>query len=587
MNRHTLKKLLDKRKASALLEEFLAITPDCEACWVVDDNGKCLFGVPGKTKENFHILFEKIVHPEQIVVTSFPYTATPITIGEEPLGLVVAQHSDTELSQNAAHMLRYLRVALTQLALLGAEKREILDDALDKYREITLLYSIGETISSSLDADRIATMILEMIQSLLETESSSVLLLHPATRILEIKAASGIEQDTKVYLKEGIGIAGHVAQSGKPEIVNDTSADPRFIQKTERIRSILCVPLKVHEKILGVINVSNKISGEMFTARDEKLLMTLASQAAVCIINAQNYEKIKRKNIAFERFVPTEFLSRLGKKEVEEITLGEVSKEKLSVLFSDIRSFTSLSEIMTPEENFRFLNNYLKYIGPVIEKNGGFIDKYIGDAIMALFSGNNVGVADDAIVSARGMLEKLREYNQHRQNVGYRPIAIGIGIHTGPLMLGTIGFEQRMESTVIGDTVNLASRMEGLTKQYAIAIAITSDTFQGLMNPASFLIREIDTVQVKGKKLPITVYEEFNSDPDSVKEKKIQTLTTYHDALHLYKARKWRDALQIFTELQSSLETDQVIKIYRERCQAFLDYPPEESWDGVVRLREK
>jgi len=511
----------------------------------------------------------------------------PVFIGEDLGGIVVARINGEKPSQNLTQVLQYLSLALTQFASFGIEKREIVTDALDKYREITLLYAIGETISSCLEVDQIAKLILEMGRNLIETENSSVMLLNPETKELEIKAVIGVEQTAKTPFKKGIGIAGLVVQTGKPEIVNDTWDDPRFVQTTGGVRTLLCVPLKVQEKILGVMNVSNKLSGEMFTAGDEKLLMTLASQAAVCIANAQNYEKIKKKNIAFERFVPTEFLRCLGKAEVEDISLGEVSKEELTVLFSDIRSFTSLSEAMTPEENFRFLNNYLKYIGPIIENNGGFIDKYIGDAIMALFSGNKVGVADDSIIAAIGMLEKLREYNRHRQKAGYRPIAIGVGIHTGLLMLGTIGFEKRIENTVIGDTVNLASRMEGLTKQYGISIGITSATLQRLADPAPFLIREIDTVQVKGKETAITIYEVFNGDPDRIRENKIQTLDRYHEALNLYKKCKWHDALQLFTELQTHLETDKVIGIYLERCRTFLDYPPDESWDGIIRLHEK
>ncbi len=586
MKRQTLKKLLDKRKTINLLKEFLKITPEFSACWVVDKKGKCFSGYPNMTKENFYEFVEKVSESGNTIMTS-PYIGSPIFVEDELAGVVVAQSHGEDPSQNLLQALRYLCVSLTQFAMFGIEKRDILQDALDKYREITLLYTIGTTINACLEVNQIAQLILETNRTVLETENSSVMLLNPETQTLEIKAAIGVERNVKTHLKKGTGIAGYVAQTGISEIVNDTQADPRFVPHTGEVHSLLCVPLKVQEKILGVVNVSNKLSDQMFTAGDEKLLMTLASQAAVCIENAQNYEKIQRKNIAFKRFVPTEFLHCLGKEEVEDINLGEVSKEELSVLFSDIRSFTSLSETMTPEENFRFLNNYLRYIGPMIESNGGFIDKYIGDAIMALFSGSNAGVADDAVAAAVGMIEKLSEYNQHRHNAGYRPIAIGIGIHTGPLMLGTIGFETRMESTVIGDTVNLASRMEGLTKQYGISIGITETTFQKLFHPASYLIREIDTVQVKGKEHAITVYEVFNGNHDRVREQKIHTLDRYHEALSLYKERKWHDALQLFIELQTHLEADNVIEIYLERCRSFLDHPPDESWNGITRLHKK
>ena len=360
-----------------------------------------------------------------------------------------------------------------------------------------------------------------------------------------------------------------------------------------KTRSILVVPMldRMHT-VVGVLQLMNSINrktGETteFSSDQVETAYSLASQAAIAIENAKNYEKIQRKNIAFERFVPIEFLHRLGKSEIEDITLGDVSREELSILFSDIRSFTSLSETMTPDENFRFLNSYLKHIGPIIAGNGGFIDKYIGDAIMALFSGNKIGVADDAVAAAVGMIEQLKDYNKHRQKSGYRPITIGIGIHTGPLMLGTIGFEKRMENTVIGDTVNLASRVEELTKEYGTPIIITAITYQQLVSSTQFLVRQLDTVQIKGKTRVSTIYEIFNNDPDPIKELKLKTLDTYHESINLYREGKWHDALQLFTELQTHLDADKVIEIYVERCRSLLDNPPDELWDGVTKLDEK
>ncbi|MDY6994450.1 MAG: HAMP domain-containing protein, partial [Pseudomonadota bacterium] len=176
-----------------------------------------------------------------------------------------------------------------------------------------------------------------------------------------------------------------------------------------QIKEILVLPmLDRMQNPVGVLQLLNPIdpkTGEFirFTANQIEIIASLASQAAVAIENVRNYEKIERKNIAFQRFVPTEFLQLLGKEEIEEVTLGEASQQYMSVLFSDIRAFTTLSETMTPEDNFHFLDKYLEFIGPSITHNGGFIDKYIGDAIMALFPGSRVGVADDAVTAAVGM----------------------------------------------------------------------------------------------------------------------------------------------------------------------------------------
>ncbi|MGC8764571.1 MAG: adenylate/guanylate cyclase domain-containing protein [Brevinematia bacterium] len=190
----------------------------------------------------------------------------------------------------------------------------------------------------------------------------------------------------------------------------------------------------------------------------------------------------------------------------------------MTILFSDIRSFTSLSESMTPEENFKFINSYLKRVGPEIRNNNGFIDKYIGDAIMALFPQK----VDDALNAAISisMRYKLIEYNQHRKNSNYRPIDIGIGIHDRKLMLGTVGEEKRMEGTVISDAVNLASRLEGLTKLYGVGIIISNYSLERVENKEKYLYRFLDKVCVKGKSTPVEIYEIYNADDD--KQKKLK-----------------------------------------------------------------
>ena len=268
--------------------------------------------------------------------------------------------------------------------------------------------------------------------------------------------------------------------------------------------------------------------------------------------------------------MPNEFLKFLGKAEVEHVNLGDATEQELSVLFSDIRQFTSISEKLTPEDNFRFLNEYLRCIGPVITGNGGFIDKYIGDAIMALFPGIHSGFANDAVMAAIGMRRRLLEYNEERKKTGQPPIDIGIGINTGRMTLGTIGFESRMDNTVIGDTVNLASRIEGITKNYGIPIVISEFTVRKLEDPEQFHIREIDTVRVKGKEELVTVYEIFDADPENIKEAKIQNLAAYNEGLSLYRAGQWEESLTIFLELEKLLPADAVVKLYAERCVQFM-----------------
>ncbi len=185
---------------------------------------------------------------------------------------------------------------------------------------------------------------------------------------------------------------------------------------------------------------------------------------------------------AAKRFVPNEFVSLLSHNSLIDIRLGDSVEKKMSILFSDIRDFTAISELMTPQKNFNFINSYLSIMEPSIIQNYGFIDKYIGDAIMALFGYS----ADNAVKAGVSMLQSLDEYNQHRISCSYAPIKIGIGINTGSLMLGTVGSTNRMDSTVIGDAVNLASRVESLTKSYGVSMLITQNTFLELTDSASY-----------------------------------------------------------------------------------------------------
>ncbi|RKZ73158.1 MAG: hypothetical protein DRQ57_15260 [Gammaproteobacteria bacterium] len=277
-------------------------------------------------------------------------------------------------------------------------------------------------------------------------------------------------------------------------------------------------------------------------------------------------EKLYQIKQAYERFVPREFLSLLDKKSILEVQLGDQVEKEITILFSDIREFTHLSENMSPQENFNFINSYLKQMAPVITQHHGFIDKYIGDEIMALFPTN----ANDAVQGAIGMLKTLTKYNLGRQRAGYIPISIGIGLNTGPLMLGTVGGENRMDGTVISDAVNLASRVEQLTKIYGIPLLITEYTYIKLVNPSQYMMRVIDAVKVKGKSKEVTVYEIFDADtPESIALKK-ESLSTFQQGFVLYHCDQFNDARPFFEQVLQINPNDRTAQVYLERCDKIL-----------------
>lgn len=266
---------------------------------------------------------------------------------------------------------------------------------------------------------------------------------------------------------------------------------------------------------------------------------------------------------ALSRFVPRQFLQFLDKESIVDVQLGDHVQKDMSVLFADIRDFTTLSESMTPEENFRFINGYLRRMEPAIVENQGFIDKYVGDGIMALFS---LG-ADNALKAGVSMLQRLADYNQERIEAGYVPIKIGIGLNTGSLMLGTVGGYSRMDSTVISDTVNLASRIERLTKDYGVSLLISHYTFSQLEDANQYTFRLIDRVKVKGKTAAVSVYEVFDADPLQLREGKLVTKTAFEEALLLYNMHAFSKAAQLFEDCLRINPEDTVAQIYLERCQ--------------------
>jgi class 3 adenylate cyclase len=289
------------------------------------------------------------------------------------------------------------------------------------------------------------------------------------------------------------------------------------------------------------------------------------------------FQSMDNINKANARFVPRQFLDFLGKENITQIQLGDQVQKEMTIMFSDIRDFTAISETMTPKENFDFINNYLGYMEPVIRHNNGFIDKFMGDSIMALFPERS----EDAINASIEMRIKLLEYNEITSQFGIPSIDAGIGIHTGLLMLGIIGGEGRMDGTVISDAVNLAARLEGLTKVYGGSIIITEDTLIKLNDPSQYQFRFLDIVKVKGKKEAIYIFEIMDGEPEKLKNLKLSTKEDYNKALQAYKKKEFKSALKLLQSIEAVNPMDKTIKIYLERCNHYIEKGVPEFWDGV------
>ena len=306
---------------------------------------------------------------------------------------------------------------------------------------------------------------------------------------------------------------------------------------------------------------------------------------------AQNMNDLKRFALeqqmrlteAYQRFVPKQLLTNLNKESILDVQLGDQVQKEMSILFSDIRSFTSLSESMSPEENFRFVNKYLSKMGPIVRDNHGYIDKYIGDSIMALFDRS----PEDAVHTSVKMLDALRLYNKERIQEGNNPILIGIGVNTGKMMLGTLGESDRMEGSVISDAVNLAARLEGLTKLYKTPLLLSEETLLKI-GDSIFDTRLIDKVAVKGKENPVMVYEVLNGEYTDLRDAKITTLPKFKKGFELYQNQQFKNALEFFKTCIEKVPEDGVAELYIERCEKLISSGWDtETWDGINYMDAK
>ena len=449
------------------------------------------------------------------------------------------------------------------------------DDTLD----LATVMKAAQTLSEEIQLDRLLSNLMRLVIE--NAGAQRGLLLLETDQQFRVEAQWNVDQETVEVSKSldletcdllSPAIVNYVVRTQSNVVLSDATTEGDFIQdayiRQHQPRSILCAPLINQGKLAGIIYLENNLTTGAFTADRLELLNLLSAQAAISLENARLYtnlatlnQDLVTLNQSYERFVPRQFLKLLDKASITEVELGNSVKQEMSVLFSDIRDFTSLSEKMSPEDNFRLINAFLSRMDKVIAEHNGFIDKYIGDALMALFN----GPADDAVRAGLAMLEALKHYNQKRVRSNYQPLRIGIGINTGSLMLGTVGGLNRMDGTVISDAVNLSARMEGLTKFYGVPLLITDNTFMSLKNYSQYYFRIIDRVKVKGKSQAVTVYEIFNHDEPALRDAKMRTKMMFEEGILLYNSQQFNQAYRCFDECFSYNPDDHIALNYAQR----------------------
>ncbi len=295
-------------------------------------------------------------------------------------------------------------------------------------------------------------------------------------------------------------------------------------------------------------------------------------------------EERERKKIkgAFTYYVSSSVVNEMLK-HPEKLKLGG-DRRDLSVLFSDIRGFTTIAEGLTPEDLVHLLNEYLTVMTDIVFKYDGMLDKYMGDAIMAIY-GAPLELPDHPIKacqSALEMMEELKRLNKKWTGEGKQPMDIGIGINTSPMMVGNMGSEQRFDFTVMGDSVNLGSRLEGANKSYKTNIIISEFTFERVKD--EFVCMELDSVRVKGKTQPVRIYNLVGKDVPATQER---IINEFNQAVTLYRERKWDEAIHTFKNISATDPGLYAAQLYVERCLDLKKNPPSADWDGVYVMTTK
>jgi class 3 adenylate cyclase len=391
---------------------------------------------------------------------------------------------------------------LTYLANQELEKKALARETLDRYKEINLLYNISAKLSACLDLKEIAELVIDEATRLIQATSASVMLLNEKTGRLEIIAAWGQARESKLSLLPGEGVAGSVFQTGTAEILNDVESDPRFVPFANKVKSLICSALKTQNAIIGVLNISTE-EPVNYTAQDLKLAITLTSQAASAIENALLHaNKLKQERIKsnLERYISIQLVEAILEAK-EDISLAP-AKRDITILFSDIRNFTTKCEELAPEAIVEYLNEYFTHMVEVIFSHGGTVNKFVGDMIVAMF-----GAPSRLVDSERRAIETAIEMQNRLKTIPVswirKNFITGIGINCGEVIVGNVGSPQHMDYTAIGDQVNIASRLQSMAKGEQILVSrriyeVTQNLFE---------FKEVGLVRLKGKKNPIEVFE--------------------------------------------------------------------------------
>lgn len=404
-------------------------------------------------------------------------------------------------------------------------------------------------------------------ESMLESMSNGVISLDADRKIVKCNGAA-----LRILQEQ----ADHII--GVSAIDYFSSYNAWVLESIERVMQAESVDLILDSNL--ILQNAHSISVNLTTVP----LLSVHGEWLGSLLVIEDITREKRLKGTMSRYMAKEVVDRLL--EHGETVLGGITQEA-TIMFSDIRGFTTMSERLTPQETVSMLNDYFSMMVDIIFDYGGVLDKYIGDGLLAVFGApfNTGEDPDRAVKTAIDMLSALNRFNQQRSKEGKESINIGIGISTDTILAGNIGSLKRMDYTVIGDGVNLASRLEGANKVYGTRILVSEFTYQRLTG--DYVTREIDLIRVKGRSNPIAVYQILGSDEQMACPHLSEALGLFQAGLAAYRQQEWQRGVDYFQQILTLSQCDNVSRHYLERCQHFAHNPPPANWDSVWTLHTK
>ena len=471
------------------------------------------------------------------------------------------------------------------------QKKNIGSEVLGLYREINMIYDFSEMISEKIDDESIAKTALDEAKQIIDITHGSVFVLNQNTGDIKQMARVGNNPDAAKSVENQNHVIKALIEKGTSLIVPKDAIKSNTA--LNHLEAVMYAPLKVKHRTLGLIVLGHENDKE-FTAAELKLLTTIAFQSAAAIESAQLYQKnlqearereeaIRVIHQASQKFVPTEFIESLGKTVLTEVLLGDKVEREVTVMFADIRGFTTVSESMNPSENFDFVNGFNKRMGPIIRKNDGFIMQYLGDGFMALFPKGS----QTSIRAAVEIQSSLKAYNKERVKKKRLAVKVGIGMQNGNLIMGITGDDERLDAAIISDTVNTAARIEGLSKHYGTSIMLTSLCLENLENQSEFNFRYLGPVKVKGKEKPIELYECIDGDSQKLFKHKIETKPNFEKGMELYFEKEFAMAAVTFQRIVKKNKDDLPSRLFLNKSAHLITQELDEDWRGIEAMDKK